>query len=72
MRLYGGVEMGGTKCICAVGSNPNTLDNVVTISTKNPNETLQHIIDYFKAVMKVSPLEAIGVDLLVLWICTAN
>ncbi len=61
-KLYGSIEAGGTKCICAVGSSPSTLRDIVTIPTTVPEETLQRIGDYFVAMMERSPIESIGIS----------
>jgi fructokinase len=47
MSLYGGIEAGGTKFICALGSNPDDLRDLIRINTDVPEETLQKVIAYF-------------------------
>src|SRR5437762_9629384 len=58
--LYGGVEAGGTKFVCAVGTEPRSApdgaaspgipSDVQTISfpTTTPDETIGRVIDYFR------------------------
>ncbi|MEA2213826.1 MAG: fructokinase [Solirubrobacteraceae bacterium] len=47
--LYGGVETGGTWCVCAVGRGPNDIVREDQFPTTDPQETLQRIIDFFRA-----------------------
>lgn len=60
--LYGGVEAGGTKFVCAVGTGPQDLRDVVRFPTTTPQETLAQVIDYFQGrAEKYGPLDAVGV-----------
>jgi fructokinase len=56
--LYGGIEAGGTKFICAVATDPQTLIAQVEIPTTSPRETIANIVAFFKAQ---SPIQAIGI-----------
>jgi fructokinase len=49
MQLYGGIEAGGTKFICAVASEP-TAEPIETlkIDTTTPQETIGQAVDFFK------------------------
>lgn len=47
--VFGGVEAGGTKVVCAVGVGPDTVLSRTTIPTTDPGETLDRIIGYFLA-----------------------
>ena len=51
--LYGALEAGGTKMICAVGNEDGQILDQVSIPTSTPEETMPAVIEYFKA--KVSP-----------------
>src|SRR5258708_6168184 len=49
MRLYGGIEAGGTKFICAVAAQPNEAPvDTITIPTTTPDETIARTVDFFK------------------------
>ena len=45
--LFGGVELGGTKCILAVAENPTTTVKRIEIPTETPRKTLKNICDFF-------------------------
>ena len=61
MPLYGAIEAGGTKFVCAVGTNPNDLRNEIRFSTTTPAETIGRAVDYFKERAAQEPLDAIGI-----------
>jgi fructokinase len=47
-HLYGGVEAGGTKFVCAVGSTPQAIQASTVISTSTPTATLRQVIAFFR------------------------
>jgi fructokinase len=48
--LFGGVELGGTKCICCVGTGPDDIRAQVSVPTgSDPEATLGHIVDQLDA-----------------------
>lgn len=57
-KLCGGIEAGGTKFICAVGSSPDKITARVQIPTTTPSETLEQVISFFK---RQDDLAAIGI-----------
>ena len=63
--LYGALEAGGTKMICAVGNEDGQILDQVSIPTQTPEETMPAIIEYFKAKVEVpegeEKIQAIGV-----------
>ena len=54
--MYGGIEAGGTKFICAV-SNEGVIVERVSIPTTTPEETLKQVFDFFDQY----ELEALGI-----------
>ncbi len=46
-RVYGGIEAGGTKFVCAAGTGPDDIRETVRIPTTTPDETIQKVIDFF-------------------------
>ena len=60
--LYGGVEAGGTKFVCVVGSGPNDIVATDRFPTTTPQVTLARVIDFFrKHQADAGNLAAIGV-----------
>ena len=47
--IYGGIEAGGTKWVCATGTGPDDLHASVTIPTTAPEETIGRAADFFRA-----------------------
>lgn len=60
-ELYGGIEAGGTKFVCAVGSGPNNILAETRFPTTQPAETLSQAIDFFKDQAKIHLIRAIGI-----------
>lgn len=56
-QRFGGIEAGGTKFVCAVGTAPDDLRET-RLPTTTPNETIAHAIDFFRTQ---SPVAAIGI-----------
>lgn len=48
MSLFGGIEGGGTKFVCAVGSGPNEIIEEARFPTTTPDETTGKAIHFFK------------------------
>lgn len=46
--LYGGVEAGGTKFVCAVGTGPADLQAEVRFPTGAPAETIARAVEFFR------------------------
>lgn len=57
--VYGGIEAGGTKFVCLVGSGPERVDAHCRFETGSPRETLERAIDFFAPYQK--RLAAVGV-----------
>ena len=61
MPLFGGIEAGGTKFVCAVGSGPDDLRDEVRFPTTTPAETIDRATAYFKKQAAEEPLAAVGI-----------
>ena len=46
--IYGALEAGGTKMVCALGDENGTILAQTSIPTTTPEETLSAIIDWFR------------------------
>ncbi len=55
--LYGGIEVGGTKIICAVGTGPADVRAEIRFPTATPDEALARIIAFFQQYQ----LDAVGI-----------
>ena len=47
-KLFGGIEAGGTKFVCAVGNNDLEIVERVSYPTTTPEETMALVISFFK------------------------
>ena len=47
-ELYGGLEAGGTKMVCALGYADGTIIDQISFPTATPDESIPKIIDYFR------------------------
>jgi fructokinase len=61
MKLFGGIESGGTKFMCLVGSSPDHIVNEKRIPTTTPEETIRKVIEFFKPYTTTLELSAIGI-----------
>ena len=59
--LYGGIEAGGTKFVCAIADNPPDIAKEITLATTTPDETLEKVCDFFYPYMKEGRLAGIGI-----------
>jgi len=55
--LLGALEAGGTKMVCAIGNEDGRVIEQVSIPTREPEETVSDIVDYFKD----KGIEALGI-----------
>ncbi len=55
--MLGGIEAGGTKFVCGVGSAPEDL-TVVQVPTRSPEATMADVLAFFR---QHGPVEAIGI-----------
>lgn len=61
MPLFGAIEAGGTKFVCAVGTGPDDLRDEIRFPTTAPDETIGQAVAYFKEQAAKQPLTAIGI-----------
>jgi fructokinase len=45
--IYGGIEAGGTKWVCATGTGPHDLQELTSFPTTNPEETIARAAEFF-------------------------
>ena len=58
---FGGVEAGGTKFVCAVGTGPDDIRAEIRLPTETPDSTLGKVIEFFREQQKHQDIAAIGV-----------
>ncbi len=58
MDLYGGIEGGGTKFVCAYGSGPGDIRDEIRYPTGTPEESIGRAIEFFRGV---DGLRAVGI-----------
>ena len=62
MTLYGGIEAGGTKFVCAVGSGPDDMRGEIRFpTTQSPQNDIGQAIAFFQQQQAQEPLAAIGI-----------
>lgn len=55
--IFGALEAGGTKMVCALGNEDGKILDQISIPTTTPEETIPLVIDYFKD----KEIEALGI-----------
>ena len=60
MSIYGGIEAGGTKFVCAIGFDPQNL-TTISFPTTTPDETIEQAITFFQEHLEREPLVAVGI-----------
>ena len=58
---FGGVEIGGTRVRCAIGTGPDDVRAERCIATSQPAETLDRVAAFFREHASGHPLAAVGV-----------
>lgn len=61
MPLYGGIEAGGTKFVCAIGSGPGDLRAETRFPTTTPEESIGRAVDFFRAHRGLGALRGVGI-----------
>jgi fructokinase len=56
--IFGGIEAGGTKWVCAVGSGPDDVVDSIVFPTGAPVETIARATDFLE---RNGPLDAVGI-----------
>ncbi|UCF37595.1 MAG: ROK family protein [Acidobacteriota bacterium] len=59
MMRVGGIEGGGTKFVCAIGTGPDDIEAEVRFPTTTPEETLRNAIEFFSSQER--PVDRIGI-----------
>lgn len=60
--LLGGIEAGGTKFVCAVGTGPDDIRALVRIPTTTPGETIGQALAFFQEQARQhGPLASLGI-----------
>ena len=59
MTLFGGIEAGGTKFVCAVGTGPDDVRSETRFPTTTPDETIDRAITFFRD--QPAPVDAVGI-----------
>ncbi len=60
-NLYGGLEAGGTKFVCAVGDGTSHLEAQARFETTTPQTTLQQVEQFFLPYVREGRIKSIGV-----------
>lgn len=47
--MFGGIEAGGTKFLCVLGTGPNDIRADTRIDTTTPDDTLREVVAFFRA-----------------------
>jgi fructokinase len=58
LTVYGGIEAGGSKWECAIGTGPEDLRASTTLPTTTPPETINRAVTFFE---REGPVDAIGI-----------
>lgn len=57
--LFGGIEAGGTKFVCAIGTGPDDIRAQTRFPTTTPDETIDRAISFFR--QHAEPVVAVGI-----------
>ncbi|RMH02434.1 MAG: ROK family protein [Chloroflexi bacterium] len=62
MALFGGIEAGGTKFVCAVGTAPDDIRAEIRFPTTTPEETIGRAIAFFQEQQAIyGTVQAVGI-----------
>jgi fructokinase len=60
-KIYGGIEAGGTKFVCIVGSSPSNIVDRLRIETASPQETLPRVAQFFEPYASSGRIRTLGI-----------
>ncbi|UCD09643.1 MAG: ROK family protein, partial [Dehalococcoidales bacterium] len=60
-KVYGGIEAGGTKFVCVIGTGPDDMRAKTVFPTTTPEETIEQTVDFFRGYSGTGTLSAIGI-----------
>lgn len=60
-RLYGGIEAGGTKFVCMIGTGPDGVVGETRFSTTLPDMTIRQAVAFFEPYSRSGELAAVGI-----------
>jgi fructokinase len=60
-KIFGGIEAGGTKFVCVIGTGPDDMRAETVFPATTPNETIEQAVDFFNGYPGTDPLSAIGI-----------
>jgi len=61
MTIFGGIEAGGTKFVCAIGNSKGKIIEEIIIPTTTPDDTMPKVIKFFQRIQQEQPIAAIGI-----------
>lgn len=61
MKLFGGIETGGTKIVCMVAENPLNIAAETAFPTTTPDETISGMVSFFREQMKQNDIVSLGI-----------
>jgi fructokinase len=61
MKLYGSIEVGGTKQVCMVGAGPQHVEAEIRFPTTTPAENIEQMIAFFRPYQESGKLAALGI-----------
>ncbi len=62
MKIFGGIEAGGTKFVCAIASGPHDIRATTSYPTTTPKETIRKALDFFqRGETEHGQLSALGI-----------
>ena len=60
-KIYGGIEAGGTKFVCVIGTGPDDMRAKTVFPTTTPEETIEQAVNFFKGYSGTDSLTAVGI-----------